>query len=65
MCLSIHSSSKNLQHEIDSGTGSDGLMSSRDKTCQDCFCNSFARSGNVSLLRHCKTNLCERISSKL
>ena len=49
MYLSIHSSSINLQHEIDSETGGDGLMSSRDKTCQDCFCNEFARSGNVSL----------------
>ena len=37
MRLSIHSSSINLQHEIDSETGGDGLMSSRDKTCQDCF----------------------------
>ena len=47
--LSIHSSSINLQHEIDSETGGDGLMSSHDKTCQDCFCNAFARSGNASL----------------
>ena len=39
----------NLQHKIDSEADGGDLMSSHDKTCQDCFCDTFARSGNVSL----------------
>ena len=36
-------------------------ISSRDKTCNDCFSSTFARSGNVLLQWACITNLSERI----
>ena len=38
-----------FEHEIDAETDGDGFDVSRDKACQDCFCDTFARSGNVSL----------------
>ena len=41
------------------------LMSGNDKTCHDHFCNTLARSGNVSLQWDFITNFCERISAIL
>ena len=49
ICLSIHFPSINCQHKRDGETGMMVLMSNHDKTCHDCFCNTFDRSSNVSL----------------
>ena len=49
ICLSIHSPSMNCQRKRDGETGVMASMSNRDKTCHDCFCDTFDRSGNVLL----------------